>query len=296
MMRQQSANVTFLGTGCDYGYPGREPTSVLIERGLDRILLDCCPGILRQLTTVNREPQEIQTVFISHMHPGHFLGFPSFVFGNLPKGRNETLRVIVPERAKQRTLQMLKWCLEGIAGKGIMDIPTKPFLIDIEEGLTDGFKQFKLGEDIILTTSPVEHGCDCLGCSIEFENQEMKIAYSGDTRYSENMIKLAKNATLLIHEAIFEDAAREWAHARWHTTVKEAAEIAKKADVKILALVHPHWTRYNRITIQNEFVEEAKTIFEGTVLVPNDLGKIDLLSYRTSPYLFPSECLNGESK
>jgi len=288
-MVQKSINVTFLGTGCDYGYPNREPTSILIERGVDRILLDCCPGILRQLTAVHREPQEIQIVFISHMHPGHFLGFPSLVFGNLPKGRKETLKVIVPEKKKEKILQMLEWCLEGIAGKGIMEIPTKPFLIEIEEGLNDRFKQFKLGEDIILTTAPMQHGCDCLGCSIEFKSQEMKIAYSGDTIYSENMIKLAKNATLLIHEASFEDAAREWAHARWHTTVKEAAKIAKKADVKILALVHPHWTRYNRINIQSVFVEEAKMIFEGEVIFPNDLDKIDLLSYRTIPYSYQNE-------
>ena len=288
-MTQQSVNVTFLGTGCDYSYPNRESICVLIERGTDRILLECCPGILKQLTAINREPQEIQTVFISHMHVGHFLGFPLFVFGNIPKGRREPLKVIVPQKKKGRILQILEWCLEGIAGKGIVEIPTKPFLIDILEGFVEDFTQFELGDDIILTTAPLQHGCDCLGCAIEFKNQEMKIAYSGDTLPDENMVKLAKNATLLIHEAFFEDAAGEWAHARWHTTVKEAAEIAKKANVKILALVHPHWTRYNRINIQSAFVEEAKTIFKGEVIFPNDLDKIDLLSYRTTPYSFSNE-------
>lgn len=288
-MSQQSVNVTFLGTGCDYSYPDKESTCILIERGNDRILLDCCPGILRQLTAINREPPEIQTVFISHMHVGHFLGFPLFFFGNVPKGRTEALKVIVPEGKKERILHILEWTLEGIAGKGIVQIPTVPFTLEIKEVSISEFTEIRVGEDIKMRTTPVEHGCDCIGCSIEFKKQGMKIAYSGDTKPCDNIVSLAKDADMLIHEAFFEDDAKEWAYAREHATVRQAAEIAKKANVKILVLIHSHWTRYNRKNIAENYIAEAREVFDGEVLFPSDLDKIDLLSYHTIPYSFPSK-------
>jgi len=284
MFTQQSINVTFLGTGCDYSYPENEPVCILVERTNLRILLECCPRILAQLTSVNREPTEIQAVLISHLHVGHFLGLPSLIFGNLPKGRNEKLTIIVPNETKNKVLSVIEWTVEGIGGEGLMRIPERPFRIEILEASSSDLSTFTIDSDVTMTTVPVKHTARSLGCALEFRKQGMKIVYSGDTKPCKDIKKLASNADLLIHDAFFESGAKEWAEARGHSTIKEAAEIAEEANAKVLALVHFHWTRYRRKNFVEKAITEAKEVFGGEIIVPHDLESIDLLSYHTKPF------------
>jgi len=94
-----------------------------------------------------------------------------------------------------------------------------------------------------------------------------KIVYSGDTRDSENLVKLAENADLLIHEATFEDELKERAMKDGHSTPSMAAETAKKAGVKRLVLTHIS-ARYKDA---NLLLEQAKKIFVNTELAEDFL-------------------------
>ena len=109
---------------------------------------------------------------------------------------------------------------------------------------------------------------------IEITNRGfVKIVYTGDTAPCENIIKLAKDADVLIHEATFskdEDAKIIWNQG--HSRTIDAAEIAKKANVKLLILTHIS-TRYEGM--EYKLLEEAKEIFPNT-LIAYDLMKIRL--------------------
>ena len=94
-----------------------------------------------------------------------------------------------------------------------------------------------------------------------------KIVYSGDTRQSENLVKLAENADLLIHEATFDDELTERAVEDGHSTPGMAAETAKKAGVKRLVLTHIS-ARYKDAGL---LLEQARKIFVNTELAEDFL-------------------------
>ena len=98
-----------------------------------------------------------------------------------------------------------------------------------------------------------------------------KIVYTGDTGHSGNLVKLAENADLLIHEATFEDEMKERAIKDGHSTPSVAAETAKKAGVKRLILTHIS-ARYKDA---DKLLQQAKKIFANTD-VAEDFLKLEL--------------------
>ena len=103
----------------------------------------------------------------------------------------------------------------------------------------------------------------------------IKLVYSGDTKACEEIISLAKNATLLIHESTYSNSDEEKAHNNFHSTSAQAAKIAESANVKELILTHIS-TRYTDI---GDLKKEALEIFENTKVAHDfmivNLNKID---------------------
>jgi len=98
-----------------------------------------------------------------------------------------------------------------------------------------------------------------------------KIVISGDTEPIEDMIGFAKGADVLIHEATFDSELKEVSGEYGHSTAFQAAEIAKKADVEKLFLVHIS-PRY----LDNKVLEnEARNVFKNS-FVPHDLQEIEI--------------------
>jgi len=95
----------------------------------------------------------------------------------------------------------------------------------------------------------------------------LSYAFCSDTKYSEDIIPLIENVTVLYHESTFLQSEEALALKTMHSTAKEAARIALKANVKQLILGH-YSTRYDSIGL---FKEEAESIFEEVLLA--DDGK-----------------------
>jgi ribonuclease Z len=98
-----------------------------------------------------------------------------------------------------------------------------------------------------------------------------KIVYSGDTRPTENVVELAKNADLLIHDGTLDDELTDKAYEDGHSTASQAAEIAKKAKVEWLILTHIS-ARYKDADV---LLEQARKIFPKTDIA-EDFMKINL--------------------
>ena len=99
-------------------------------------------------------------------------------------------------------------------------------------------------------------------------NKPKSYAFCSDTMYSEAIIPIIRNATVLYHESTFLDKNKELAEPTKHSTAREAATIAKKAKVNTLILGH-YSTRYKDISL---FKQEAKEIFENVDLAED--GKV----------------------
>ena len=111
-----------------------------------------------------------------------------------------------------------------------------------------------------------------------------RIVFSGDTRPCRTLFDAAVDADLLVHEATFLDEERERAAETGHTTAQQAAQIARDAGVRMLALTHLS-TRY----MGREIAAEAVAEFADTV-VPRDFDTIELpLPERGAPHLVGRE-------
>ena len=123
------------------------------------------------------------------------------------------------------------------------------------------YGRLKRGETIILPDGRQVDGatlCDP-------QETGRRIVYCTDTIYSENAVKLARDADVLIHEATFAQQDEELAQQSMHSTTVMAAEVAAQAGVKQLIITHfsPRYIPGQRIT-PDDLLREARAVFPNT--------------------------------
>jgi ribonuclease BN (tRNA processing enzyme) len=208
-------------------------TSFLIKAGKETFLFETGPGIVGQLLKLHISCSQIDSVFISHAHFDHFLDFPYLLFEN---------------------------CYGGIP-------PSK--LVKFLEASTFEFSSFRVGSFSVIT-APVKHTLPTIGCRIEINGKIL--AYSGDTIYTQNLVKLAKGADILICEAMASSSnppLQQIAKTLLHGTAYEAGKIADEAKVKKLILIHADPSEK-----KEELIADAGKSFRGEILVPREFEKI----------------------
>ncbi len=125
------------------------------------------------------------------------------------------------------------------------------------------YQNIKNGKDIVL-----DDGRFIENCQLTFDPIPPKsYAFCSDTAYNESILPLINEVDVLYHESTFLQSEENLARKTLHSTAKEAANIALKANVKQLILGH-YSTRYENIKL---FKEEARTIFSEVLLA--DDGK-----------------------
>jgi len=297
--------VIFLGTGGSWPTVKRNVTSIAIKRGGEIILMDCGEGTQRQIQRSGLSYMQIKSIFISHFHGDHFLGLPGLIQTMQLNDREEPLRIYGP-RGTEEIVEELKnlghfkpsYEIEGIDldegdevrfdGYSVKpfrvkhNVPTLGFVLEedqrpgrfnkskaLELGIPEGplFGKLQRGESVRLKDGRIITPDMVLGPP----RPGRKIVYSGDTRPCDKVIEYAKDADILIHDSTFlsdlEDLAREYAHS----TARQAAEIASKANVDKLILTHIS----PRYVDDKEFEREAREIFDNS-LVARDFMKIEV--------------------
>ena len=297
--------VIFLGTGGSWPTVKRNVTSIAIKRGGEIILMDCGEGTQRQIQRSGLSYMQIKSIFISHFHGDHFLGLPGLIQTMQLNDREEPLRIYGP-RGTREIVEELKnlghfkpsYEIEGIDldegdevrfdGYSVKpfrvkhNVPTLGFVLEedqrpgrfnkskaLELGIPEGplFGKLQRGESVRLKDGRIITPDMVLGSP----RPGRKIVYSGDTRPCDKVIEYAKDADILIHDSTFlsdlEDLAREYAHS----TARQAAEIASKANVDKLILTHIS----PRYVDDKEFEREAREIFDNS-LVARDFMKIEV--------------------
>ena len=297
--------VVFLGTGGSWPTVRRNVTSVAIKRGSEVILFDCGEGTQRQIQKSKLSYMQISKIFISHFHGDHFLGLPGLIQTMQLNDRKEPLYIYGPKGIKKIvetavTLGYFRpsypiYAIELKSGDKVEGdgysvstirvehtVPTLAYALEentrpgrfnkakaLELGVPEGplFRKLQNGESIKLKDGRIIEPSMVLGPP----RPGRRIVFSGDTRPCESLVNFSKYADLLIHDATFlsdlEDTAMEYGHS----TALQAAEIAKKANVKQLALFHISPRYANAKPLERE----AKSIFENTFL-PNDFCEIEI--------------------
>jgi len=301
-----SMQVLFLGTAASIPTVSRALPSVVVKRKNEILMFDCGEGVQRQMIEARVGFHKKMKIFVSHMHGDHVLGLPGLLQTMSLLDRTQKLEVYGPVGIKafiesiKRTVQfVLTFPVEvhEIQNEGIVcneqeyhvqaartdhEIPSLGYALTEKPrpGRFDPIKAKALGVPEGPLWAKLQHGdkVKILGGKVIKPEQVVgpprlgkKIAYSGDTRPTENLVKLAENADLLIHEATLSDELAEKAREDGHSTPSQAARTAKKARVKRLILTHVS-ARYRDAQL---LLEQARKIFPNTD-VAKDFMKVEL--------------------
>jgi ribonuclease Z len=307
-------DLVFLGTSGSMPTAQRAPAALLVRRGGDKLLFDCAEGTQRQLLRSSVGLVELHDVFLTHFHADHVLGLPGMLKTFALRGRDDVgLTVYGPPGLKElfarlkpflgrlpyplktielgagAELERGEYRIEtfaldhGVAAIGYTLVEhERPGRFDVdaadalgvppgrERGILQGGEAITLADGRVLTPDAV------LGPG----RPGRKVVLTGDTAPSPGVVQVAHKADLLVHEATFSTEEKERARETLHSTAAEAAEVARLAEVRLLALTHVS-SRY----FGPELAREAREIFPETV-VPRDFDLIEVpFAERGAPQL-----------
>jgi ribonuclease Z len=294
-----SFEVTILGSGAAIPTQRRNPTSQYLVCNDRHILIDCGEGTQIQIRKYGVKFQRINHILISHLHGDHFFGLVGLISTMHLMGRDKNLSIYGPAELEQ----ILRLQLEVGAAKldfeinfvklngkdsGVIfednlieisyfplkhRIPTNGFVIreKVKERRLNPTKiegsglqfehmhRLKKGEDILL-----ENGKTLKNAKFTLDpHPSFSYAYCSDTAYAEKIVPYIQGVSLLYHEATFVEKDIERARATFHSTARQAAEIAKKAGVGKLLVGHLS-ARYDSTS---DHLHEAMQVFENSEVV-----------------------------
>jgi len=297
-------DLVFLGTSASMPTAQRAPAAILVRRGGERLLVDCAEGTQRQLQRSTVGLPDIEEIFITHFHADHFLGLPGMLKTFALRGRDAVpLTVYGPRGLKDlfsklrpflgrlpyplttvelppgETLERGEYAIEtfaldhGVAAIGYALVEhDRPGRFDVAAadalGVPPGPERGMLqgGEPVTLPDGRVVTPDSVLGPA----RPGRKVVLAGDTAPSPAVVQSAHRADVLVHEATFGSDEADRARETLHSTAVDAAEVAKLAEVRLLALTHLS-TRY----AGPDLAGEAREVFPETV-VPRDFDVIEV--------------------
>jgi ribonuclease Z len=306
-------DLVFLGTAGSMPTAQRAPAALLVRRGGDRLLFDCAEGTQRQLLRSAVGLPDLEEVFLTHFHADHVLGLPGMFKTFALRGRELPLTVYGP-----RGLRDLLGSLKRVVGRLTYDVrlvelepgdalerdgyrlatfdvahgvtamgwslieTTRPGRFDVEGanalGVPDGPERGALqrGESVTLADGRTVSPEQVLGAP----RPGRKLVITGDTAPTNEIVEAAWEADVLVTEATFLDEERERAEETKHQTALQAADLARRANVALLALTHLS-SRY----FGPEIASEARELHPETV-VPRDFDVIEVpFAERGTPQL-----------
>ncbi len=296
--------VTILGSGSAVPTANRNPSSQYIQCSSRTILIDCGEGTQMQFRKFGLKFQKVDLILISHLHGDHYFGLVGLLSTMHMMGRTRAIQIYGPKGLKDIVEIQLHAAGSRLSfdvnieevepeSNGVLfedrkikityfplahKIPTSGFIVlqkekdrklNVVKAQKDGVKieyyhRLKKSEDVV----------DENGRIIRFDEYTDKgspaisYAYCSDTKYHEPIIGFINGVDVLYHEATFLDAHEDRAKGTKHSTAKQAATIAKLANVTQLFMGHlsaryddgkEHELEAQPIFVNSIFVEDGET-------------------------------------
>ena len=294
-----------MGTSASIPTTQRALSAVAVRRNNELLLFDCGEGTQRQMIQAKVGFHKLTKVFITHLHGDHVLGLPGLLQTMSLMGRTKKIEVYGPVGIKK----FVEAIDETVPHSGTFEVQVfekqpgivceeKEYTVEATESIhldpslvyafiekpRPGRFNTKKAQELGVPQGPLwsklQNGVPVTLPDGTVVNPQMvlgnpcrgrKIVYTGDAGYSEQVVELAKNADVLIHESTFEDKMTERAIEDGHSTPGIAARTAKEAGVKLLILTHIS-ARYNDAAV---LLEQAKQVFANTE-VAHDFLKVEI--------------------
>lgn len=265
-------NVTLLGTGTPQPLMDRFGPSILVQAGSEILLFDAGRGCLQRLKQLNILYDKLDAVFITHLHSDHIVGLPDlWLTGWLVSQRSVPLNIYGPVG----TADMIKYLRLAYAydlkiradDDKVMEEGSKLLVTEIQQGTVydkNGVKVIAFDVDHF----PIK---PAFGYRIEYMGHS--VVLSGDTRYSENLIRFAKGTDLLIHEVIIAPDTLSKSDPKYHIYAHHTS--AAQAGM-VFSAVKPKLAAFSHISKlyglkEEDIMKSTKTNYSGPLIMGEDL-------------------------
>lgn len=225
MTSPKNPEILFLGSGDAFGSGGRLQTSFLVRSSKAEFLIDCGSTTLTALNQNNLNPNDIETVVLSHLHGDHFGGIPFLVLNwRMGVRRSKPLTIVGPPGVERRVHELMEAMFPG------MTAAKTPFAInyrEIEEGSVYDLGGFSVAP------FRVKHPSGAPSHALRFDLDGKILAYTGDTEWTDALIEAGHDADLLIAECYMweKNVPFHMSHELWKTH-------APKIGAKRIILTH----------------------------------------------------------
>ncbi len=298
---QSPIKVTLLGTGAPIPSIERFGPSILVDARGQRLLFDCGRGAGQRLWQLKIPLGQIDGLFLTHLHSDHVVGIPDvWLTGWIPAvfgRRSSPFQVYGPDGTRDMMENLVKafsWDISTRSKeKNKADSGALVNAIDIKEGFIWENKGIKVTPFTVRHADFID---SALGYRIDYAGYS--VILSGDTRYSENLIRYAKGADVVIHEVA---AANEQSMKTsplvnqilgFHTSPEDAG--------KLFDLIKPRLAVYSHIVLLtadpsvapptiDELATRTQKVYKGPLEIGEDLLSIEIGDkIKVSKYKVPS--------
>jgi ribonuclease BN (tRNA processing enzyme) len=249
--------ITFLGTGVAIPQRGRVQSGVLVKLEEKPLLIDCGSGVLSRFPDTNISHTQVDTVLLSHLHLDHVADLICLLKANWLRGKTN-MRIYGPEGTEEWFSKVLD-AYEYIQDEVDVDITE---LLPGKEFTPEGF-------DCEITCTAGVHSVPALAYRVTAEDGEF--VYSGDTEPSREILELAAEADLLIHECSFPSGVKVTNHSTPSTLAELLDEY--RQEIGSICLTHFYPDMWGH---EKEAVYRLKGYFDGEVILAEDLMKLEL--------------------
>jgi ribonuclease BN (tRNA processing enzyme) len=271
--------VVMLGSGNPRPDPERSGPAVAIVVNDTAYLVDCGPGIVRRAAAAEKNgvaalaTKNLKTVFITHLHSDHTLGYPDLIFSPWVIGRTDSVNAYGPRGLTSMTADIEK------AWKKDIYVRTH----GLEQANHTGYKvvvhEIKPGvvyrdANVTVTAFAVKHGTWDQAFGYKFQTADRRIVVAGDTAPTDAVVQACDGCDVLLHE-VYNPHGEELKEEHWkeyfatfHTSPEGLGDIAKRAHPKLLLLYHEILEKLP----EEDLLEQVKKYYSGNFVAAKDLG------------------------
>jgi ribonuclease Z len=214
------------------------------------VLIDSVSTPVIRLEQAGVDLRRITDIVVTHFHPDHVSGLPLLLMDLWLLGRKDPINIYGLDHAIDR----VETLLDLYSWRDWPNFFPVSFFRLPESELTTVLDC----PEFLIKSSPVHHMIPTIGLRFEFKDSGRVLAYSCDTEPCEEVVRLSQGANILIHEATGASFG--------HSSAKQAGEIAAKAGVTNLYLIH--YTTFGRAS--EDLIAEAGETFPGKIKLARD--------------------------
>jgi len=255
--------IFFLGTGGSVANAERDNMSFLINHDDTLILVDCPGCVIQKMRKLKFDPRKIFAILVTHIHPDHIYGLPSFVHSLMME--ECIIRLFGSEES-------IIFCQELLDLFHLRDekIKTRIEFTSLNPG-----ESYFMGESLRCTSFKVPHISSSLAFHFKFQKVEKELIYSGDTPPDSFLFHKAASIDYLIHDSsapsrfFKEDPSLH----EMHTHSLELGRLSQEAGVRCLIPCH----FFGELDFSlSEIEEEIRENFKGKLIIPSDFQRLIL--------------------